>query len=88
MEGRRSGDKETETTLQPQDRVLTPPPGILWTISLSPFADTEIHARWENFKICYPQACRPQTSWSQKVDGAAAHSPQSEECLQADHTPL
>ena len=64
-----------ETPAQSPDSALVPPQGMQTTVSLSSFADTEIFVRLEKLTECCPQACRPQASWNQNIDGADSHLP-------------
>ena len=74
--------QSSETVVQPWDKALDTP------IS---FADTKTPSRREmlmiNDGMC-PQACRPQTCWNLKADGAdsyLSHHHPSEECPGTDH---
>ena len=78
---------ETSSQEQPWGKVQFPHHGIHITISLRYFVDTETPSRWEKLmikKVCCPQACRPQTSWTWRLmmqTPTYLTTNHSEECL-------
>ena len=65
---------------------------IFWAMSLELFCRCWSPHQWPyQSTVCYPQACRPQTSWNQKVcdtDSNYLTTHQSGKYPRAGHTPL
>ena len=69
------GKNSQETIVKPWSRVLLPPTMDAHNSIFELFCRYWNPSRWEKLMVCCPQACRPQTSWNQKVDDADSHLP-------------